>query len=164
MGTQVSSEVYWVDTCSFTSLARVYPRENFEAVWTLIEALVKAGRLRSVEEVRVELDAQDDDLSVWASHNESLFVPLESDIQVEARMILSRNRTLIDVNTQKGSADPFLIAAARVRGGVVVTEEKHSGGPNKVKIPDVCDVLGVECITLLEVLKRNGLRTRGGDN
>ncbi|MFY9611452.1 MAG: DUF4411 family protein [Blastocatellia bacterium] len=38
-------------------------------------------------------------------------------------------------------ADPFVIAAAAVRGGTVVTQEQPK--PNAAKIPNVCDHFGV---------------------
>jgi hypothetical protein len=157
---QVDSVVYWVDTCSFTKLRRDYPREQFEPVWLLVENLVGDGRLKSVEEVKVEIDAQDDLIAKWANENRNLFIPLEDDIQEAARQILAKHPTLVDTRKRKGSADPFIIGAATIHGGKVVTEEKHSGGPEKVKIPDVCDALKVDCISMLELLKREGLRSK----
>ena len=117
------------------------------------------GRLRSVDEVKIELDAQDDYVAEWAGKNEQMFVPLEEDIQIAARNLLADHPTLVDLRKRKGSADPFLIGAAQSRGGVVVTEEKPSGGPGRVKIPNVCDALNIECVPLLELIKREGLQT-----
>ena len=51
-----------------------------------------------------------------------------------------------------------MIAGAAVYSCAVVTEEKPSGGPPKVKIPDVCKLLGVRCITMLDMLREEGLR------
>jgi hypothetical protein len=38
-------------------------------------------------------------------------------------------------------ADPFVIAAAAIRGGTVVTQEHLK--PNAAKIPNVCDHFGI---------------------
>lgn len=44
-------------------------------------------------------------------------------------------------------ADPWIIAAAKVLKCKVVTQEVSGGaGTRKVKIPDVCNAAGVECI------------------
>lgn len=152
---------YWFDACSFTEIRRVYPRDNFEPVWLLIEQLVEAGQIRSVEDVYLELQAQDDDLAAWAEHRKQYFTPLEETIQREARNILVRFPTLINLRSNKtsSSADPFLIACAVVHGGTVVTQEGRSGGPPKVKIPDVCGQLGIGCVKLLDILRNEGLRS-----
>ena len=54
----------------------------------------------------------------------------------------------------KGSpvADPFVIACAKVRGGIVVTEEKHK--PNSAKIPTICHHFEIECIDLEAFMAR----------
>lgn len=77
-------------------------------------------------------------------------------MQVSARAILATYPTLIDVKKRKSSADPFLIAAAIVHKAAVVTEERPSGGPGKVKIPDVCREMKIPCMTLLEMMLREG--------
>lgn len=150
---------YMVDTCSFTELRRAYPRPAFDAVWKLVEALAAAGRLLSIDEVLLELKAQDDEVSAWASAHESIFLPLAEDIQVRAREVLAQYPTLVDWKRRKSSADPFVIAAAEVKNATVVTQEKPSGGPPAVKIPDVCRGRRVQCIPLLEMLVAEDLTT-----
>ncbi len=154
-------DLYWFDTCSFTQLRRVYPRENFERVWELIETLATQGRIKSVEDVLLELQDQDDDVATWATGHSDLFVDLELPIQQQARAILARFPTLLSFRNARGSssADPFLVACAIVYGGIIVTEEQRSGGPPRVKIPDVCEQLNIRCFKLLEVLRCEGLRT-----
>jgi hypothetical protein len=39
---------------------------------------------------------------------------------------------------------------------VVVTGEKPRGKPDTPKIPDVCDVRGLRCITFLDMLRELG--------
>lgn len=56
-------------------------------------------------------------------------------------------------------ADPWIIAVALAEKLTVVTLEKRHGNldanqpTRKVKVPDVCDALGVECLTLNELLR-----------
>ena len=149
---------YVVDTSSFTSLQRTYPRDVFPGAWTLVDRLSRSGVLVSVEDVLEELKGQDDEVFKWAKKNKSIFLPLDEPIQTEARKILAERPNLVDLKRRKSGADPFVIAAAAVYSCAVVTEEKPSGGPPKVKIPDVCKLLGVRCIPVLDMLREEGLR------
>ena len=151
--------LYVVDSCSFIELRRTYPRPQFDAVWKLVERLVRKGLIVSIEEVLVELDAQDDSVARWAHERENIFLPLSEDVQNLARDILAEYPTLVDLKKKRSSADPFLIALGILIGGIVVTEEKRSGGPPAVKIPDVCAAVGVPCIPLLEMLITEQLET-----
>jgi hypothetical protein len=149
-----------VDTCSFTALHRTYPREvpTFEPIWRTVETLAAQGRLFSIDLVLDELNAVDDEISQWANAHPELFLPLDTEIQERAREILATYQRLVDYKKKKSSADPFLIAAAIVKQAVVVTEERPSGGPPALKIPDVCKPLRVDCIPLLEMIRRQSGR------
>ena len=50
---------------------------------------------------------------------------------------------------KRSGVDPFVIALAMVNQGTVVTEENATGNIAKPRIPDVCDALGVPCLTLI---------------
>jgi len=149
---------YSIDTCSLTAMRRIYPRDVFPSAWRKIEGLVESETLIAVEEVLEELKAQDDELLEWASDRLQMFVPLDQSLQTEAKLVLSSHPNLVDLKKRKSGADPFVIASAIVNDCTVVTEEKPSGGPGRPKIPDVCRAYKVECITVLEMLRREGLR------
>jgi hypothetical protein len=53
-------------------------------------------------------------------------------------------------------ADPFIIAAAKVHKGCVVTQESLK--PGGARIPTVCADLKVECIDLEKFLEREQLK------
>lgn len=152
-----SKSIYIIDACSLTALRRIYPKEHFPQVWTLLDRLAEAGRLLSVEEILVELRAQDDEIAEWAEDHEHIFLPLDTAIQEKAREILKAYPTLLDLKKKKSGADPFLIAAAAVKAGTVITQERKSGGPPALKIPDVCAHLGISCIDLLGLIQAEGL-------
>lgn len=157
MSDTAQQSVYAIDSCSLTALRRIYPERAFPQVWQLVETLASSGRIISVEDVLIELEAFDDVIKQWVIAHESIFLPLTADVQTAARAILAAYPTLVDVKKRKSSADPFLIAVAQVRSAVLVTEEKISGGPGRVKIPDVCRGLGMSCIPLLQMLLDEGL-------
>jgi hypothetical protein len=50
------------------------------------------------------------------------------------------------------SADPWIIASGEHHNWVVVSEEK-SGMPNKLKMPDVCLIRGVDHVAVLGFLR-----------
>jgi len=88
---------YIVDTSSFTSLQRTYPRDVLPGVWTLVDKLSRNGVLLSVEDVFEELKGQDDEVFKWAKKNKSIFLPLDEAIQVQARAILAERPNLVDL-------------------------------------------------------------------
>lgn len=151
-----TSVKYVIDTCSIAELRRRYPRNLFPGVWVHLEGLIATGVLRSIEDVSLELNVQDDELSEWANSQVDFFIALDESQQQAAKALLVAHPTLVDIKRNKSSADPFLIAAAQLHGAAVVSEEKPSGGPPKVKIPDVCNALGVRQISLLQLIAETG--------
>lgn len=55
-------------------------------------------------------------------------------------------------------ADYFLVAHALSHGHTVVTHEKTSTSTKKIKIPDACSGLGIDCMTPFEMLRTEGAR------
>ena len=92
----------------------------------------------------------------WAKSQVDLFVPLTAEVQMAVREVLSQHPRLIGVGSGRSGADPFVIALARVRNGVVVTEETFSRNIEKPKIPDVCDALSVPRLTLMGFVQKQG--------
>ncbi len=65
----------------------------------------------------------------------------------------------MDSKATRDSADPYLVALAKVRSFVVVTEEeKMALQPNskKTKIPNVCDSEKVRCIRMIDMILELG--------
>jgi hypothetical protein len=152
--------VYSLDTSVFMDWqARYYPPDIFVSLGTRIEELIAAGRCSAVELVKEEVDAVGTpELRAWARNHPALFVSLNPLVQVEAASIESRYPDLMDPKSPHESADAYVIALAKVRGGVVVSQEtsvaeKRSSRRNHY-IPDVCRDLGIHCINLLGLMRR----------
>jgi len=140
-------------------MRRIYPGDVFPSVWDKLDALAADGTIASIDLVMDELEKQDDEVTDWANAHPDMFLPLDEPLQRKARQILQQfPDNFVDLKKRRSGADPFVVAAAIVRGCSVVTEEKKSGGPARVKIPDVCQSFGIECIPLLELLRREGLQ------
>jgi len=147
-----------IDTSSFTILRREYPRDVFAPVWDHVGSLLNSGQILSCEDVYIELIQQDDILAKWIKEYKRVFLPLDEDTQEVAKDILRKFPTLVDLKKKKSSADVFLIASAIREGCTVVSEENKSGGPQKVKIPDVCREMNVRCIRLLDLIRESGFK------
>ena len=140
-------------------MRHTYPRDVFPTAWVTLTDLAKQGLMISVEDVLEELSLFDDEILQWAKEQGHIFLPLSENIQARAVQILTSHAGLLDLRKNKSSADPFVIATALEHSCTVVTEEKPSNSPIRHKIPDVCDAYGVDCITILDMLRREGLHT-----
>ncbi|MCP4250618.1 MAG: DUF4411 family protein [bacterium] len=149
---------YSMDTSALIEAwVRSYPPDVFSNLWQRFEQLIADGRLLAVDEVLRELKKKEDDLAEWAGRQKALFVPLDENLQRRAAPIINRFETLTNAPTvMRGAADPFVIALAAERGLAVVTAERSK--PTKPRIPDVCQVLDIECITLVELFRREDWR------
>lgn len=139
--------------------ARYYPPDIFISLVTKIEDLIVVGQCSAVELVREEIDAVGTpELRAWTKKHPALFVPLDPMVQVEAATIESKYPDLMDPKTLHQSADAYVVALAKVKGGVVVSQETSAAEKKSSKrthyIPDVCRDLGIPCINLLGLMRR----------
>jgi hypothetical protein len=153
---------FTMDTSGFIGAwDRAYPPDVFPGLWEAFDQMIADGDLRAIQEVGVELRRKSDALRDWANSRPSLFVPLDADIQLAIRDVLLSYPKLAAKMRGRDPADPFVIAHAKARGLIVVTNEKTAlGNPNRPKIPDVCSLLGVPCINLLDLIRRQGWKFR----
>jgi hypothetical protein len=141
--------------------ARFYPTDVFVGLKARVEGLIADGKLRAPQIVREEVDAVGTpDLKRWARSQGGLFVPLEPRLQQEAAAIQARYPELVDARSGHESADPWVIALAKLQGWTVVSQETSANEkrkpPKSYYIPDVCRDLGLSCINLLGLMRREG--------
>jgi hypothetical protein len=152
--------MYSFDTSAFMDWqGRYYPTDVFQSLVTRIETLIADGRCLAVLLVFEEIQSVGTPgLRAWAKDQSGLFVPLDAGLQKAGADIEAKYPDLMDPKGLHESADAYVIALARLRDGVVVTQEtsaaeKHS--PKKQHyIPDVCRELGVPCVSLLGLMRR----------
>ncbi len=75
--------------------SRSYPPDVFPGLWVKLEELIARGAVRCPEEVRVELERQEDDLAQWAKARPALFVALDAAIQVATSEVLAQHPRLM---------------------------------------------------------------------
>jgi predicted nucleic acid-binding protein len=152
--------MYSLDTSVFMDWqARYYPPDIFKSMITKVDELIANGQCSSVDLVKEEIDAVGTpELRAWAKNHPALFVALDPLVQVEAASIESRYPDLMDPKSPYQSADAYVIALAKVKGGTVVSQETSAAEKRSTKrthyIPDVCRDLGIPCINLLGLMRR----------
>ena len=154
--------MYSFDTSAFMDWqARYYPLDVFQSLQARIEALVAAGECLAVQLVDEEIQSVGTPgLQAWSKTQKTLFVPLTPNIQLAGAAIEANYPDLMDPKGLHESADAYVIALARLRNGIVVSQETSAAEKQKPKkqhyIPDVCRELGVPCINLLGLMRREG--------
>lgn len=147
--------VYCIDTSSLIAAWQErYPIENFPKFWEKMEGLIVKKRLVSPLDVLNEIQKRSDELHKWLKVQTDMFMELDDATQIEAANVLATFPRLVGEKKLRTSADPFVIALARVKGFQIVTEEKPTGNNNKPNIPDVCSGMNMNnCIGLLDLIK-----------
>ena len=133
------------------------------AFWDWLEVENSAGRVFSVEKVGDELQSGSDELAEWASaRGRSFFLaPESSTLPAFSRVstwVTSQHYYPAAVNTFLQVADFYIVSQALALGFAVVSHERPGNSIQKVKIPNPCIALGINCISPFEMLKREHAR------
>lgn len=128
-----------------------------------MEQAAKDGLIRSPISVYTELAKCQDQLSRWAARMRSrLFVRPDRHVQQCFGQIASLVQSAYEPPYSAkflDGADPWVIAHALDGKGTVVTHEISVASNSKeVKIPNVCDRVGVQCIDPYSAFRKLGLR------
>lgn len=140
--------------------ARYYPADVFAGLLGEVDTLIAVGRLFAPALVREELSSVGTgDLKAWAKARPDIFVPT-GDLLAEAQAIQNAFPGLRDPKAEFEEADTYVVALAKLRDGIVITQEtpaaeKHN--PRRTHfIPDVCREMGIPCFNLLGLMRREG--------
>jgi predicted nucleic acid-binding protein len=142
-----------------------YSFEMVPAFWDWLDRANRNGLVHSVQRVREELLAGDDELADWVRlRGGEFFLPADSDTVAalaaisnwatdQARFLQAAKATFLD------SADLYLVAHAVAHGNTVVTHEKVEPlARARIKIPDVCQGVGVPYMGSFEMLRAENVR------
>lgn len=131
--------------------------------WEFLERERDNGEIRSIRQVRGELEAGNDDLAAWARLQGNRFFldptpGLTRAMQQVSQWVMTEPFTEAAKREFLARADTFLVAHALAEDDTVVTNEvpNQPGQFGKVKIPTACDAVGVPHDRLLNVLRRRG--------
>lgn len=133
--------------------------------WDFLDQEFATGEIRSIREVRLELEVRSDDLSTWAKARAGTFFLEPTSASVTAMQTVSTwamAQAFTDAAKREflGSADSFLVAYGLAYAHTVVTLEtpNQPGQTKRIKIPSACVANSVSCERPFEVLQRRGAR------
>ncbi|MGI8424077.1 MAG: DUF4411 family protein [Chloroflexota bacterium] len=154
---------YWLYTGAFIETWKgPYAIDVAPGYWTLLYYLAGHDLAQSPVAVLHELRETRDQLLAWVEERHASFflLPDEAVYQsfAEVGELVTADYEPPHSNRFLDVADPWLIAQALAHGGAVVTLESKAGkGDPRVKIPNVCEALSVECISVYDMLRREGV-------
>jgi len=156
---------YLLDANTFIQAKNAY--YSFEVCpgfwdWVLLKASQRV--VLSVEAIQREITAGTDRLATWAANEAAaMFAPPDPATVAAMKLVTAWMMAQPLAEQHRAAffakADPLLIAHAKAHGDHVVTHEVRAGpGTTKVKVPAVCDAMGVRCLDLFHLLGSEGAR------
>jgi hypothetical protein len=153
--------MYIFDKNVFLALGHYYPK-RFPTIWKRINELADNGTLRSVREVRreIETNCPFEHIADWVSkHHDIFMIPTEAELNIIREIFLKEQyRGLVRrQNIIRGLpvADPFIVAAGKFYGAYVITQESMKIG---ARIPYLCDEMKIKCKNLEFFLEQEELK------
>ncbi len=146
-----------VDTSIWIYVGRHHPPDIFLSLWQRLDDAIAAGDLVSPDEVLQELERGEDALAATLGSRQGLFVPLDDAQMGAVAGVIRACRGLVNEEAERGRADPFVVALARVRHGTLVTGERpRRGATAPFKIPDACVHYSIPCLDWFAFLREVG--------
>lgn len=155
---------YLLDSNIFIeSHKRFYNMGVFPCFWAGLVTMAQNGLIFTIDKVKDEVYAGKDDVKTWLKNN----FPAKAILPVDEITMASYQRiqtTVRDTGKYKSStlnsyaaetlADPFICAYALGHGSISVVSYETSKPSSKteIKIPDVCNLIGVPCIQIYDML------------
>ncbi len=159
---------YLVDADVFiTAKNRYYAFDICPGFWKRLLHYHRDSRVFSVERVRGELLAgrKTEDLVQWVRSEvpKGFFLPVDDEevgrVYTEVMLWIQHHSNYSDSAKAEFATgdDGWLVACAKVRNAVVVTNEQPSPQSRRdVKLPDVCDGFNVRRRTIFQMLRTLG--------
>ncbi len=116
--------------------------------WKILTELGKNGKIFIPELVYEEIIRTEDDLSKWVKGSKIPINNISEPVTILIRKILEDYPLLVDSTKGRSLADPWVIAHALHENATIVTKEEKvtALNSNKIKIPNVCDNMGIRWI------------------
>jgi hypothetical protein len=166
-----SASIYILDANVFIEAARrYYALDIAPGFWEALIAMANNGRIISIDKVKDELDRGNDALKDWA--NEIFYQWFistdQGDVTVAYRRVMewARSQTHYTGTAQAefaSSTDGWLIAYALAKGNIVVTHEVYNATiRKKIKIPNVCEGIGVQYTDTFRMMRDLKVQLKAG--
>lgn len=130
--------------------------------WDILNELGIQERIFIPEIVQEEITRTEDDLSKWLKESKIPVRKISEQVTKCLQSIYSKNprhKQLVDNTRNRSLADPWLIAHAINENATVVTKENKETAANskRIKIPNVCENMGVNWIDDFQFIKEIGI-------
>lgn len=144
---------------------KYYTMDVFISFWSHVQRLAESDVVVSIDKVGNEIIPGGDDLASWCIAqlptrffmNSAVCLGAYANIISQVTALNKYTPNALAEFSQVGESDAFLVAMALTPSPddyVLVTEEHSEPNRiNKVKIPDVCSMVGVRHINTIEMLK-----------
>lgn len=152
---------YLLDSNTYIQAKNFHYNMTFcPAYWEWLDLQYEEGYIASTSSVYDELYQYGDELSNWVKERKEQFISIEdnatqqkyAEIVQHVYDLKNKNPNKVDLFLSK--ADPWLIAKACVTGAQLVTHERKVSSDSKdIKIPNICEIFGVECLSTFQVLQ-----------
>lgn len=156
--------IYCLDTNVFIQAwTKYYHIDFFSDYWRKLDELAQAGEVFATSEVKREIDKIDDTLKDWLGKRDYFFKDIDDNVQRCLAEVFQdpNHHRLVDSTKQRSIADPWVIAHAMAEDAIVVTKEQFEINiTKKIKIPNVCEAMGIEWIDDFEMVRRLGMQFR----
>ena len=155
---------YLLDTDAFISAKNLHYGMDFcPAYWDWLVHAHAMGQIFSIDQDRTELVDGDDELAQWARERDRGFFlrpagPAMLAMRQVSEWVTGQDYEPAAINTFLQAADYYLVAQALAGEHIVVTHERPGASTARVKIPDVCMGMGVQCMTPFQMLRREHAR------
>lgn len=134
-----------------------YPPPLFPCVWDCLGELCQENRIIIPKAVYDEIEVGGDDLFDWIKERKNIIHEVNEEVIRAVKEIMRDYGRLVDTKKGRSVADPWVIAHAVATSAVVVTEEEPAKQPSKsLKIPDVCNSLGIRYMNTVGLLRSRG--------
>jgi hypothetical protein len=130
--------------------------------WNWLLGANAKGSVYLIPQVMAEIKKGKDQLKNWCSVNGGLCIKsapaLSKSMADVSNWVHSQSYTPAAVATFLTAADYSLVAWAHAGGHTVITHETAGSSPNRVKIPDPCNALGVKYLSPFKMLESEGAK------
>ncbi|AFY39867.1 hypothetical protein Lepto7376_3691 [[Leptolyngbya] sp. PCC 7376] len=135
-----------------------YPFDLFPTFWENLDVLIGEGRLFSVRACYDEIVYQEDELADWAKQRRHIFWEHTEALQQELKEVLSQVPTLYEAHTDRSGGDPYIVALARFKNAVLVSDEQRSRKKKDLTIHQACDKLNIQSMRVVEFMRKEQWR------
>jgi hypothetical protein len=130
--------------------------------WAILKGLGHSQTIFICQDVAEEITRTEDELAKWLKASGMPVYPREPSVLSCLSNIFNANpvhRRLVDNIKGRSLADPWVIAHAMDQKACVVTKENKETKPtDRIKIPNVCENMGISWMDDFQLIKELGLR------